>query len=52
MTMLIGRYIDDHDEFVDRDEALRIRYDHLTKEVRELKSDVNAGLTMKRSIKL
>ena len=37
MTKLIRRYIDDQDEFGDTDEAFRIRYDHLTKEVRELK---------------
>ena len=37
MTMLIRRYIDDQDEFGDTDEAFRIRYDHLTKEVREQK---------------
>ena len=42
MTMLIRRYIDDQDEFADMDEAFRIQFERLTKEVRELKTNMKA----------
>ena len=42
MTKLIRRYIDDQDEFADMDEAFRIQFERLTKEVRELKTNMKA----------
>ena len=42
MTKLIRRYIDNRDEFADMDEAFRIQFERLTKEVRELKTNMKA----------
>ena len=45
MTKLVRRYIDDQDEFAD--DAFRIQFERLTKDVKELKTYIKAGLNMK-----
>ena len=44
MRKLVTRYIDDRDEFANMDAALRMQFERLTKEVKELKADMKAEL--------